>query len=625
MHSTEHTVTDHRRALIRKGAETLRSVLTIGSWGVPTDGETSAREDGQPDVRRRWVVLVLGFALVVRLLATLDAVRPIVFEDEIGYLANARLMAGLGAADLGQMGSYQAGWSLVLVPIYWVSQDPDVIYRIAVTIAMLAGWAAAFPVAGLLRRVTGLKHRQSILVAALGCLTPGSVLMGGYVYAEGILTLGLAVVLLLAFMLWERPSVARAIGLAAGGGYLYGVHGRMIAVPVLVIVYLVGAVVVGKMRAVVALAGVAAVVSVVLLSRGLDAYMISRMYDLPFDRLSTGLSGIGQLTPRGLVVLAGGQVWYLMAATAGLALVGIVAIVGNAFREVVARRFGPWTFWAMVAASVYAVSFLNFARTFPNPIRLDYLSYGRYVDVLTPMLVSLTLGLAVKRPRPMRTALAAAAVFTGALGLAFFVAAGRGPAFVGKPIAALSVSGVAWAIQPGLDQHPVIPATIGAVVVGLCFAAFGRRPLALIVAWTMVASGAAIVGEFRTMRTLDAPWSELLTLQETLQDLSPDEISYDLTSCTFYGRNGYQYYLPESTFIFFDGRVHLPKTELVIGRRDWDLGEEAGARVVAAETGINEALWVMPGELQAQLEDDGRLADTAVAAPSLDLSPGGCG
>src|SRR5665647_2133358 len=198
---------------------------------------------GRPDVRGYWVALALMFTLAVRLVPTLDAVRPIVFEDEIGYLANGRLLAGLGAADLGQMGSYQAGWSLVLVPVFWATHNPAVIYRMAVAIAMLAGWATVFPVAGLLRRATSLRKHEALVVSALGCLTPGSVLMGGYVYSEGLLTLVFATGILLVFKFWERPSVLGAVTLAACAGYLSAVHGRMIMVPVLVVIFLLFAVV----------------------------------------------------------------------------------------------------------------------------------------------------------------------------------------------------------------------------------------------------------------------------------------------------------------------------------------------------------------------------------------------
>jgi len=570
---------------------------------------------GRPDVRGYWVALALMFTLAVRLVPTLDAVRPIVFEDEIGYLANGRLLAGLGAADLGQMGSYQAGWSLVLVPVFWATHNPAVIYRMAVAIAMLAGWATVFPVAGLLRRATSLRKHEALVVSALGCLTPGSVLMGGYVYSEGLLTLVFATGILLVFKFWERPSVLGAVTLAACAGYLSAVHGRMIMVPVLVVIFLLFAVVSRKSRPLAGLAGIAVVLSVVFASRQLDAYVISRMYDLSFDRLSQGISGVSQLTRRGLVVLTGGQIWYLLVATGGLVLVGAAVVGIRSFRELAERRFGPWTLWALAASSIYVISSVNFARSFPNPIRLDYLSYGRYVDVFAPPLVALALGFTVTRPRASRIALVSTAVFTGILAVAFFKAAGSAPAFAGKPIAALSVAGVAWAIEPGTNTHPVMLATIGAVIVSLCLAVVGRRPLAVVLIWAMVATGASVVGEFRTMRVLDAPWSQLLTLQGPLREFAPDEISYDTRSYNLYGRNGYQFYLPEVTFAFFDGNTELPDTDLVISRHEWPLGEAAGARIVEAETRLDEALWVMPGQLQTQLMRQGRIQQPAAVSP----------
>lgn len=593
------------------GATGLAGRLREALRGWPNP--TRARGEGdapEADLHLAWPVAALLIALAIRIVPTLDAVRPIVFEDEIGYLANARLLAGLGASSLGEMGSYQAGWSLLLVPVFWLAQDPDVIYRFAVTIAMVAGWATAFPVAGVLRRAMHLPRRMSLTVAAVGCLVPGPVLMGGYVYAEGILSLTFALLVLLAFRFSEEASLGRSLALGACAGYLSGLHGRMIALPILVVLFFAIAAATRKVRPHVAAGGVLAVVAVALVGRSLDEYVIEQMYTLPFDRLSSGFAAISALTPRSYAVLGGGQAWYLLATTAGLLFVGAAALTVVAVREIRDRRFGPALLWALSAAAVFGVSSVSSAASYPNFVRLDYISYGRYVDVLTPGLVSLALAVLVVRRRGNRVVMASSVLVTGLLGVAFYFVAGGGPAFVGKPIAALSVPGLAWAIDPALMRHPVVLATIVAVAAGSLLVALTRRPAVVVAVWLVLASAASVAGEFRTMRVLDAPWSQLLTLQEIVQDLDPEQISYDLTGYTLYGRNGYQFHLPEAEFVFFNGDAELPTTELVIGRQEWDAGEAAGARLVAQEDRLSEALWVMPGALQKALEAQGRLVPT---------------
>jgi hypothetical protein len=136
-----------------------------------------------------------------------------------------------------------------------------------------------------------------------------------------------------------------------------------------------------------------------------------------------------------------------------------------------------------------------------------------------------------------------------------------------------------------------------------CFSIFifapVRRPTLRIALVRVAFVALSITGEIRTMSVLDTPWQKTLTLQELILPLEPAEISYDTNHETLYGRNGYQFWLRGTEFLFFDSSTgKVPATDLVLSRRDWPAAEALGARLIARESRLDEALWVLPGALQ---------------------------
>ena len=94
--------------------------------------------DEASSVRR---VLILGTValLLVRMALALVRPGPVLLSDEIGYLTNARVLGGGTGADLLKTSFYEAGYSLVLVPVVGLAHDPEVAYRLAIVVnALLA-------------------------------------------------------------------------------------------------------------------------------------------------------------------------------------------------------------------------------------------------------------------------------------------------------------------------------------------------------------------------------------------------------------------------------------------------------------------------------------------------------
>ena len=304
-----------------------------------------------------------------------------------------------------------------------------------------------------------------------------------------------------------------------------------------------------------------------------------------------------------------GQSWYLVTASVGLAAFGVIELVRRTLDELQERALGPWCFVTGSIAAVAAVTVPAMSRGAGRGTRLDYVIYGRYLDALMPVVLLLGAAVLLRAGRAWQRLVPVIAIPVLGLGTRLVSLPGF---YEGAPIAALSVAGIAAWIDPAQQQIPFVWASLGATVIAAVAVAIPVR-LAL---WRLAVVAVAFVslsvaGEVRTMGVLDTPWQSLVQLHTQVLDLDADvpRISYDESEQTLYGRNGYQFWLPQTRVEFFDSSEgDRPRTDLVIARRDWPLATELDAEMIAAEERLDEALWVMPGELQDQLRATGRLA-----------------
>jgi hypothetical protein len=554
--------------------------------------------------RAPWVLAVL-LVFGVQLIPTLDAVGPMVFEDEIGYLMNGRTVLGAGSsASLGEMGFYFAGWSLLMTPVLAIFSDPGHAYRAVLVLVAALSALQVLPLAWIGRHLLALSPMQSIATAAAVALYPGQVLMSGYAYAEAAFSLCFLLAVVAVFRWTDLRSTGSAVLLGGLVGLLYAIHGRGLGIVVLTLVLFALAAI--RWRRLEPLIGIATLILVMVAAELLHRWLKAEIYNLAYDRLATGLGNITRMRPRPTLTAVSGQIWYLTVASLGVAVLGVLEIATRLWGTARRSKLRAWLWLVLSLGAVAAVTVPGFADAVARgPARLDYTIYGRYLDSVLPVVLVFGLGQLWRRPPLGRLAIAAAVAVGAGVGLQLMA---QPSAIEGRPIAALSVAGIAAWMDPAVERIPLVEATIGTLV---ALAGVALVPGRLV--WprvALVASGFLVlawVGEMRTMRVLDRPWQNLLTLHEVVADLAPENVGYDLVAYSLYGRNGYQYWLPEVEFMFFDGASELPGTAVVIGRLEWSEGERQGALRLAAEERINEAVWILPGELQDSLIEAGRL------------------
>src|SRR5436305_10581847 len=136
------------------------------------------RVRGAPGRENAWPsVLGLLIAGTVALFAARFAVSmlrsgPVLVADEIGYLTNARVLAGGTAGQLHLAPFYHGGYSLLLAPLLATTSDPGRAYHLVLALnAALA--ACLFPLLHLLlTRFAGLSRRAALGPPFAGAVYP---------------------------------------------------------------------------------------------------------------------------------------------------------------------------------------------------------------------------------------------------------------------------------------------------------------------------------------------------------------------------------------------------------------------------------------------------------------------
>jgi hypothetical protein len=359
------------RLLIRSGTTDPTGACVTPS----TDGRSTAR---------RWALLVaVGWLLQAGLRAWFGRGQsvPLANPDESAYLIAARVLAGGPATDFSYSTLYQAGYPLLISPVYWFTSNAVTVYH-AVLAINAAVSALLMPLAYVAGRRLGLVRPAAYALAMVTALVPA-----GLFYSEYAMTDAIYPVLVLGWLLtvhsWLTARSLRGQYLAAAGsalltGYAYAVHSRGI---VMVFGYVAVAVLVAWRRLVprrtVAAAALVLVASV-LAGWLLNRYLTATMYP-EGTRSLTGQVARTLHSVNGAIdvfEMAAGQFWRLVLDSWGLAGVGLFASLA----VIVRPRFRTDL---RIVAALGAVVTVVTAVTTPAALPADQSqtwASGRYLD-----------------------------------------------------------------------------------------------------------------------------------------------------------------------------------------------------------------------------------------------------
>jgi hypothetical protein len=551
---------------------------------------------------------------------------PMLFSDEAAYLGIARFLAAdapypvLNTPAMGPVSPfYHFGYPLLLAPAARLSEDPATVYRTALAVNSVL-LAALFPLlSSFSRRVLGLEPADAALAGMAASLYPAFLLQSNLTWSESLLAPLVAGILLAFFRLVDRPGPGAACGLALAVVFAYAAHARMLGLVPLAFLALALFWKRGQLRPGGAIAAMLVTLAGFGAVRAVNALVAAGLWSGPTRRWAISDVAAPLLESRNLgsaLLSLAGQLWYLSVASAGLFPLGVWVLARLALRrdELPARRLT-----ALFALATGAVLLATSSLFLINPSRADLAIYGRYAEAfLGPFLVA---GLAgfhrLTAMAPRRLLLAAAALAALPCALVVALLAGYGGEVFQKIYNQLNILGIMpLVLLLGGVRMLRITAAGAAAILALC-AAGGFRPRAA----ATLAGGLFLVGALyfygRWFPGTNHMGNQATSLPQAVEALRAGEVAYDLSAFTLRGYFGYQFWLDDVRFTFFEAARERPPLDLVISSKTFGQSHP-GARMIFPERYSEHALWVMPGPLQQRLEREGRLTLPDPLAPLPD-------
>jgi hypothetical protein len=593
--------------------------------------------------------------VVIHLLSGLQMEQPIILADEVGYLGNARYLSGTAhLPNMGRSQFYHFGYSLLLLPAFWLFTEPISIYKAAITINALLAGSLYFPLCYILESFLDVPGNAARSVAFTCCLYPSLILYSNFALSGNAVIPFYAIVAALFGMVLVSRSSRHAVLFGLLTGFLYTIHPRALPVVAIVVAYLVVLVLLKVVPKRQALLSATTIGAVFILTRIVNGHLKTMGWGGGGEFSATKLAG--RLVPGSdfplLLERAFGQILYLSQASHGLFLVGLVAalwwILKNidlaSPRRVLANpRTGVPIFVLMTASGVFVAACTAKLYSVHGPAGLrgaDFI-HGRYNETFAVLFIAFALAELGRTKLPYRRILLAAvgvAVTTLCLTavVAIEVKDAQRRHDPSIPVEALEdvipPSNVDTIAVPGV--FPLVELLGGLNLYAMSLAAMGSFLLILVAMRLSNRVGMALLMLLFTSfilynhRHYVSPANTIagprLTFASQLSRVGPiPAISYDAAYHEHGIFYGIQYLLPDTVFDRFDSRKReVPSSDAVISGNKWRQARRLGARFVVS-SGWDNALWLLPGEMQSRLPTVSYEGVTLGAEPKFGVQEAG--
>ncbi|MCM1386216.1 MAG: hypothetical protein NC231_02725 [Bacillus sp. (in: Bacteria)] len=354
---------------------------------------------------------------LVRIFYITKVKGPFVYTDELGYWGHAAAMTGHTWAGVMQnMPWYAFGYSLLLAPLFLITTNMLVMYRMAVIInivlSLISFWLAFKVIQKAAPEISGVLPIGAIAFTATSYST---YIFNSYIgWSETLLVFLLWLLLYELILFEEKPGVGKGILIGVTAGYAYMVHNRVLAV----IAALILTMLLLLWRKKIKIQHFLSVVIAIALLFGLS--FIGKQYfnDLLVNNTvlqnaevniisgeATTFSGQSEKL-REVLTLDGikrfllnviGQIWQLLSATYLLVGLGIVFCIHKGIKALKEKQnISLYIFPFMALAGTIAMTSLYFikyvvAGSSDSVVRIDTLFYGRYSDALVGFFIMMAL------------------------------------------------------------------------------------------------------------------------------------------------------------------------------------------------------------------------------------------
>lgn len=576
-------------------------------------------------------------AAVLHMVVALGAHSPTFPFDEIVLLQYSKFLAGEGMPTPPRGAGYFPAWSVVMAPVWWVTSDPAIAYRLAIGLGVVASLATIWPLARAVTRV-GLPMPQAVVVAAIVMSLPSRTIQSGYVTSEKLLFLVLVCAMLAALRYWERPTIPRAIVFALVAALLTATHARALALAIACVVWLLCMAIRSWRASLVGTAVLAPLAYLAFWSGGQMNQFLGGGWGQGSKLVDNYLTSRPSIIARATI----GQGWEQVAGSLGLVTVGLLVMLALVWRELRRERaIGPV---CLLAAMLLGVVLLSVGQWSNEQAmytagwrRLDAWLYGRYIDPVSSLLIALALAVILRGLRRivlgMALGLTALAVAVTVLWIApdaptwGYVTPAHIPGVMPWFAALPQHAGEdwQWGLIPSFTNAnrfwllASVPALLLLGVLTVC-GRLRQRGTAVFAAVMLLISAAATVGSTRAtdhFQEIEGSRPSLAADLNQLQAEHDGEITIEFDrSCTpgmsnnAVVQNRLAYWIHPTTMGVTTDR-NTSTAQVTLGCDIWPEGTERGARMLADAESYGYHAWVMPGPLQDELAEQGRLEPAA--------------
>lgn len=334
--------------------------------------------------------------LVIHILMGLTMYGPTILPDEFGYLGRARYLSGV--AEIIQGGAfYHFGYSLFLLPSFWLFSDPGHVYKAIMVTNSLLMSSLYFGLFYILRRFLECPKRISCLVAFSCCLYPAFILQSNIAWSENAFIPMYGIFIASIGTLVKKQSWLSVFLFGFSSAFLYTIHPRgllIIPISIIFLLFLMLTKTLSKLKAFIS--GITVILIFIttnhlndflsLLDKGITVNNYVKGEILDLFRPSFWFP---------FILAATGQVLYLIDATYGLFLIGFVYVIRgisnkwstcrvNAFND---PKFNIFIMLFFTSAGILVSSSVVILRVNAG----DDLIYGRYNEGFLALYLVLSL------------------------------------------------------------------------------------------------------------------------------------------------------------------------------------------------------------------------------------------
>lgn len=390
--------------VVARGASVCpRGAGTIGENGPMSPEQRSVHE---PARWASWFVAVSAVTLVVVLVVSLfHKHHPSVGPDEFGFLLNGQRLSGHFELPLaeGMRSFYMAGYGFVTAAAAVIGGSIKAEFTISLAFNLVFVALTGLTVYALGVRHLHLSRAWSRAAAVAACAMPTLAANALFSWSESLARLCFTLLVFLVFEWSGRPSLRIGLPTAVLVAWMPIIHGRFtLVLPIVVVVLLIGGVSRDARRVVTAGVSTAVLVVAYLLMRSVNTWLRGELYPGAGGKEGRVVRKIFDPSNyRDMARAILSQGWYVSGTTLGLAALGVLVLVVMTRDGVRARRRGAWMGPGFALAASLTVIFTS-SLQLTYIVRPDHLAYGRYPEVITPVLLVAGIAFVVNRGRRTR-------------------------------------------------------------------------------------------------------------------------------------------------------------------------------------------------------------------------------